>query len=137
MYRRHFLYFLFYFFIVFGNAENVHCISAANERKKKKIQYTSSNFARSQFSVPRTLEHLVRCIAGLANKYSEDRGRKVCPLSALLYWAKLRASPVHAFNRSSGPWGLSREHLALPCPIWKITRGSNHGLLQGCGVEHG
>ena len=32
---------------------------------------------------------------------------------------------------------LSHEHLALPCPIWKITCGSNHGLLQGCGVEHG
>jgi hypothetical protein len=25
---------------------------------------------------------------------------------------------------------LSREHLALPCPIWKITRGSLHGLIK-------
>ena len=25
---------------------------------------------------------------------------------------------------------LSREHLALPCPIWKITRGSLQGLIK-------
>jgi hypothetical protein len=25
---------------------------------------------------------------------------------------------------------LSREHLALACPIWKITRGSLHGLIK-------
>ena len=61
----------------------------------------------------------------------------VCPLRKCLYSRCASAGKLlsevtcHGTSpRLSSLRALRQEHLALPCPIWKITRGSLHGLIK-------